>query len=46
MLEHYRAGRGRVVVPKMAVPGRGYFAICEDTEQNRLGLWNEDPSAG
>ena len=37
---------GRVVVPKMAVPGRGYFAICEDIEQNRLGLWKEDPSAG
>jgi len=37
---------GRVVVPKTAVPGRGYFAIFEDTEQNRLGLWQNDSSAG
>ncbi len=40
------AAGGRVVVPKMSVPGRGYFVICEDTEQNRLGLWEDDPSAG
>ncbi|WP_292520967.1 VOC family protein [Methanoculleus sp.] len=37
---------GRVVIQKRAVPGRGYFAICEDTEQNRLGLWKDDPTAG
>jgi len=36
---------GRVVIPKRAVPGRGYFVICEDTEQNRLGLWESDPTA-
>ncbi len=35
-----RAG-GMVVVPKTAVAGRGYFSICEDTEGNRLGLWEE-----
>jgi len=34
------------VVPKTAVPGRGYFAIFEDIEQNRLGLWKDDPTAG
>ncbi len=41
-----RGAGGRIVVPKMPVPGRGYFAVCEDTEQNRLGLWEDDPSAG
>lgn len=25
---------GKVVVPKMAVPGIGYFAVCLDTENN------------
>ena len=40
-----RAG-GRVVVKKRAVPGRGYFAICEDTEGNRLGLWESAQAAG
>jgi hypothetical protein len=39
-----RAG-GRVAVRKRAVPGRGYFALCEDTEGNRLGLWEDDPGA-
>ncbi|MBT0732117.1 VOC family protein [Methanoculleus bourgensis] len=37
---------GRIVIQKTAVPGRGYFAICEDTEQNRFGLWEDDPRAG
>ena len=36
-----RAG-GKAVVPKTAVAGRGYFAIFEDTEGNRLGLWEEE----
>ena len=40
-----RAG-GRVVVRKRAVPGRGYFAVIEDTEGNRLGIWEDDPEAG
>jgi len=37
---------GRVVVRKTAVPGRGYFIICEDTERNRFGLWEDAPQAG
>jgi predicted enzyme related to lactoylglutathione lyase len=36
---------GELVVQKTAVPGRGYFVICQDTEQNRFGLWEDDPSA-
>jgi predicted enzyme related to lactoylglutathione lyase len=36
---------GRVVVEKTAVPGRGYYIICEDTEKNRFGLWESDPAA-
>jgi predicted enzyme related to lactoylglutathione lyase len=33
---------GRVVAPKMAVPGWGYLASCMDTENNLFGLWEED----
>jgi predicted enzyme related to lactoylglutathione lyase len=33
---------GKVVQPKMTVPGWGYLAICFDTEDNMFGLWQED----
>lgn len=37
---------GKVVVPKMPVPGMGYFAVCLDTEGNSFGIWETDPEAG
>lgn len=36
---------GKVVMPRMAVPGWGYLAICFDTEDNMFGLWQEDRGA-
>ncbi len=36
---------GKVAVPKMAVPGTGYVAICVDTENNVFGLWETDVNA-
>ncbi len=36
---------GQVCLPKTAVPGMGYFAICQDTEGNMFGLWETDPAA-
>lgn len=36
---------GKVVVPKTAVPGAGYFAVCIDTENNAFGLWKDDVGA-
>ena len=39
------AGGGKVVMPKMAVPGVGYAAACSDTEGNPFGLFQDDPSA-
>jgi hypothetical protein len=36
---------GKVVMPKKAVPGMGYFAICLDTENNSFGIWETDPTA-
>src|SRR5918993_967192 len=36
---------GKVHVPKTAVPGMGYFAICIDTENNAFGIWETNESA-
>jgi uncharacterized protein len=36
---------GKVCGPKIAVPGRGYFAICQDTENNTFALWERDENA-
>jgi predicted enzyme related to lactoylglutathione lyase len=36
---------GSLIVPKMAVPGMGWFAVCTDTEGNALGLWQTDNNA-
>ena len=36
---------GKVVTPKMPVPGWGYLANCLDTEDNMFGLWQEDRNA-
>jgi predicted enzyme related to lactoylglutathione lyase len=36
---------GRCALPKMAVPGVGWLAYCQDTEGNMFGLMQPDPSA-
>ena len=36
---------GKIIVPKKAVPGMGYFVICMDTENNAFGIWEMDPAA-
>jgi uncharacterized protein len=36
---------GKVVMPKKAVPGMGYFAMCLDTENNSFGIWETDTNA-
>ena len=36
---------GKVIQPKMAVPGWGYLANCMDTENNLFGLWEDDKEA-
>jgi uncharacterized protein len=37
---------GKVVTPKMPVPGWGYLATCQDTEGNAFGLWQAEKNAG
>jgi predicted enzyme related to lactoylglutathione lyase len=36
---------GKVIRPKMAIPGIGYHAYCKDTEGNIFGIMQDDPSA-
>ncbi|MBF0565716.1 MAG: VOC family protein [Nitrospirae bacterium] len=36
---------GKIIVPKAPVPGVGYFAVFMDTENNPLGLWQDDENA-
>jgi predicted enzyme related to lactoylglutathione lyase len=36
---------GNICKPKTAVPGMGYFALCEDTEGNPFALWEMNPRA-
>ncbi|HNT72435.1 MAG TPA: VOC family protein [Methanothrix sp.] len=36
---------GRILVPKTAVPGMGYFVVCMDTEKNAFGIWETNPAA-
>src|SRR5438045_2288076 len=40
------AAGGKVLQDKAAVPTMGWFATCEDTEGNTIGLWTNDPNAG
>ncbi len=35
---------GKVVAPKQAIPGVGYFAYCSDTEGNMFGIMQSDSS--
>ncbi len=36
---------GKILTPKMAVPGVGYMAYCKDTEGNAFGIMQLDASA-
>jgi uncharacterized protein len=36
---------GKVCLPKTAVKGMGYFAVCRDTENNAIGFWEINKKA-
>lgn len=36
---------GKTLSPKMAIPGIGYHAYCQDTEGNAFGIMQESKSA-
>ena len=35
-----------MLMPKVAIPGSGYAAVCRDSEGNAFGLFQNDPAAG
>jgi predicted enzyme related to lactoylglutathione lyase len=36
---------GKVLAPKHAVPGMGYFSLCLDTENNTFAIWESNENA-
>ena len=36
---------GKIIQSKQAIPGYGYVAVCTDTENNVLGLFEDDKNA-
>jgi predicted enzyme related to lactoylglutathione lyase len=36
---------GKICMPKTAVPQMGYFAICQDPENNMFALWEKNQNA-
>ncbi|GAB4369562.1 MAG: VOC family protein [Calditrichia bacterium] len=36
---------GKIVVPKMPIPGVGWLAYAQDTEENIFGIMQNDPEA-
>ena len=36
---------GKILEPKTPIVGWGYLAVCQDTENNTFGLWEDDVSA-
>lgn len=44
-VEKVKRSGGKVVHPKMTIPGVGYQAYCQDTEGNLFGIHQSDPSA-
>jgi uncharacterized protein len=41
-----QAAGGTVTMPRHAIPGVGWFAVCVDTEGNTFGMMQPDESAG
>jgi predicted enzyme related to lactoylglutathione lyase len=38
-LERIERGGGKVIVPKGLIPGRAWFALCQDTEENNFVVY-------
>ena len=44
-IEKIKKNGGKVLMPKMTIPGIGYNTYCQDTEGNIFGIIQEDTSA-
>jgi len=37
---------GKILIQKTPVKGMGFFVFCEDTENNRFAIWEDNQKAG
>jgi uncharacterized protein len=44
-IEKIKANKGKILQPRMPIPGVGYFAYFQDTEGNKSGILEPDMSA-
>jgi len=44
-VEKVKKNGGKVLMPKMTIPGIGYNTYCQDTEGNVFGILEEDATA-
>jgi predicted enzyme related to lactoylglutathione lyase len=44
-IKKVEAAGGKVIAPKMPIPGVGWFAYCTDTEGNLFGIMESDEKA-
>lgn len=44
-IEKIKKAGGKMLTPKMPIPGVGYMAYFQDTEGNKLGIYKTDMSA-
>ena len=44
-LQQVHEAGGKTVLPRLAIPGVGYLAHCQDTEGNTFGTMQANPSA-
>jgi predicted enzyme related to lactoylglutathione lyase len=43
--EKVKKAGGKIIVPKMEIPGQGWFAVFEDPSGTRLALWEPNPQS-
>lgn len=44
-LDRIKKAGGKILTPRMAIPGVGYHSYCLDTEGNAFGVLQQDPEA-
>jgi predicted enzyme related to lactoylglutathione lyase len=44
-IEKVKSNGGKILMPKMTIPGIGYHTYCQDTEGNVFGIMQDDKKA-
>jgi len=43
--ERIKKAGGKIIAPKMEIPGQGWFAVFEDPSGTRMALWQPSPQS-